>query len=1440
MKMGELLAELNRRGLEVWAEGEHLKLRGPKGAAGEDLRKVLAEHKHELLALLRERHRVNEERPITPVARTGPAPLSYGQQRLWFLDRLEPGGVAYNLVMPMRVEGHLDAVLLERCFVEIVRRHEILRTRYAEQQGVPVQLVDPEPRLEFVVMDETEVFAYEPGGTEEFLRREGERPFDLSEGPLTRVLVIDRGPRGQYVQVCLHHISADVWARGILIRELMTLYGAFAQGQPSPLPPLPLQYSDFAIWQRSHLQGDVRRDLVDAWKRRLSGMPPLLELPADRPRPRVQTYAGGEVHFEMGPPLTEALKALSHAANATPFMGMLGAFFVLLHRLTGREDLVLGANSINRTRTELEPLVGFFVDNLVMRVDLGGRPGFSTVVERVREVVLDAFAHQDLPFDLLVEELKPARNPGYNPLFQTVFSWTRAPGGIPDPSGMKILPLEFETTTSRFDLNLFVEDHGDRLTVRFVFNRGLFDRSTLQHYSDCFQVLLQGLLTEPQRPVSELPLLPAADRERILRQWNDTRAEGGASGPCLHELFEAHAARTPDACALVVGHWELTYGELDQQSDRLAVSLQALGVGPETRVGVCMERSPGLIVSLLAVLKAGGTFLALDPDEPPARLRRIVGDAHPRVLLTSGAHPELEAVATVLHVDTSGAHFLDAIGKRLRRDVTPDHLAYVLYTSGSTGQPKGTEVTHRSIVNYLKWSVEAYRLDEGTGSPVLGSISFDGTLTSLFAPLISGRALFLLPRGQELDLLSSRDYLEQGFSFIKLTPSHLRAFDGLGRLREVLERTHAVVLGGEGLHGGDLETWREQRLAARIINEYGPTEAAVACCFHEVSTGGGPLPERIPIGRPIPNTQLYVLDRQGQPVPVGVSGELHIGGAGLARGYLGRPDLTAERFVPNPFASESSGQEGTRLYRTGDLARYLPDGTLEFLGRLDDQLKIRGHRVEAGEVEAALARHPQVIHAAVVLQRAPGQEPRLVAYVQPADPRTPGGREALEAAVREFLQEQLPEYMRPSVLLVLDALPLTSSGKVDRKALPPPPTGRRESGLAVRGAGALTDTERKLQGLFSEVLGLDAVAPGASFFDLGGHSLLAITLIARIRSVLDVEVPLNEIFERPSVEGLARWIDAQVGAVALRLPDGVVALKPRGRNPPLFIAPPSAGNPAVYVSLTRHLSPEQPVFGFQMPGLMDDGVPRATIEETAAHYVDVMRQLQPQGPYRIAGWSFGGIVVCEMARQLEARGEQVALLGLIDGASLDRKAAQDSQDLRQAVSTGSQLVKVLVETPLPRDYESLKLVGEWMGISLPETPKDLWRKDSGGRRTYLRRFIKDVARTARNMLVTLRAERSYTFTSYGGRATLFRAEPPSEGRDSLVDSVRRFAPNGVQVITVPGNHMTLIMEEKNAAVLASRLQQCLDAVASGMPMQDTPRALLPANGWNAQFSKEVA
>ncbi|MCE9672538.1 amino acid adenylation domain-containing protein [Myxococcus stipitatus] len=1438
MRMGELLAELNRRGLEVWSEGEALKLRGPKGAAGEELRQALAEHKGELLALLRERQRVSETRPIVPTPRTGPAPLSFGQQRLWFLHRLEPGSSAYNLVMPLRVDGgQLDPALLERCFLEIVRRHEILRTRYAEEQGVPVQVVDPEPQLEFATIHEAEVLAFEPDGMEAFLRREGERPFDLTTGPLFRLLVVDRGPQGQYVQACLHHISADVWARAVIVRELGALYQAFSQGLPSPLAPLPLQYSDFAIWQRNHLQGAVRQQLVEAWRRRLEGMPPLLELPADRARPRVQTFAGGEVRLEIPPAVTELLKARSHAASATPFMGMLAAFFVLLHRLTGRDDLVVGANSINRSRPELEPLVGFFVDNLVMRVDLGGRPSFTTVLERVREVVLDAFAHQDLPFDLLVEELKPPRTLGYNPLFQVVFSWTREVDGPAPTSGPQVQPLDFEITTSRFDLNLFAEDRGDRLTLRLVFNRDLFERETIQRYADCLQRLLPALLEAPDRPISEPPMLSLEERERVLHQWNDTRGEG-ADGPCLHELIEARAARSPDACAVVVDDEELSYGELDQRSDRLAAHLQTLGVGPEVVVGIYLGRSPSLVVALLAVLKAGGAFLALDPEEPPERLRRILDDARPKVLIASGAHPERTGM-NVVQVEPSFTALPDATGRRLRRDAAPDHLAYILYTSGSTGQPKGTLVTHRSIVNYLRWCVGAYRLEEGVGSPVLGSVSFDGTLTSLFAPLLVGKALFLLPRHRELEVLASQDYLERDFSFIKLTPSHLRAFDGLGRLREVLARTRAVVLGGEGLHGGDLETWVASDALTRVINEYGPTEAAVACSLHEVPHDGTPLPERVPIGRPITNMELYVLDRDGQPVPRGVVGELYIGGVGLARGYLGRPALTAERFVPNPFVTGQPGREGSRLYRTGDLARHLADGSLEFLGRVDDQLKIRGHRVETGEVEAALSRHPRVVHAAVRLQRAAGEEPRLVAWVQPS-----GAQDApsLEASLRSAIQGLLPEYMRPSTYFFVEALPLTASGKVDRKALPVAPASTPAVLPASARSIGMSSTEQTLQALYGELLGLQTVSPDASFFDLGGHSLLAITLLARIREQLGVEVPLGEVFERPSVKALARWLDGQSQVPASRppLPDGVVALRSSGRNPPLFITPPSAGNPAVYLGLTRHLSPEQPVLGFQMPGVMDDRPPPATVEETAALYIDLMRRAQPEGPYRIAGWSYGGIVACEMARQLEARGERVALLGLIDGASLDRKAARDSRDLREAVSTGSQLVKVMVETPLPRDYENLRLVGEWMGISLPDSPKDLLRKDAGGKRAYLRRFMGDVGRTARNMRVTLRAERSYVFTSYPGTATLFRAEPPKDGRDALVESVSRFARGGVQVTVVPGNHMTLIMEDQHVAVLARHLQASLDAVVPAPWVQAGSRPLLTAGGGVPQFTKEVA
>ncbi|AKQ65681.1 Non-ribosomal peptide synthetase [Myxococcus hansupus] len=1434
MNLGELVAEMNRRGLEVRVEGDALRLRGPKGAADPELRHALAEHKQALLKLLRDHDEVREEAPIVPVRRDGYAPLSYGQTRLWFLDRLEPGSTAYNLVLALQVEGRLDPSILHRCFVEIVRRHEILRTRYAEHEGAAVQWVDPEPRFGFQVLKEAEVLATAPAGVEAFLRREGDRPFDLATGPVVRVLVIEGGEGGQFIQLCLHHIAADVWAQAVLVREVVTLYGAFASGQPSPLPPLTLQYGDFAVWQRDYLQGEVRQRLVDFWRKKLEGAPPLLELPTDHVRPKVQTNRGGEVRFEVGPRVTSALKALSHSAKTTPFVGMLSAFFVLLHRLTGRDDLVLGANSINRTRTELEPLVGFFVDNLVMRVDLGGAPGFSTVLERVRETVLEAFAHQDLPFDLLVEELRPARSLGHNPLFQVVFAWVRAASESPDGTGVRMRPLEFEATTSRFDLNLFVDDHGDRLVARMVYNRDLFEHSTIQHHMDCFQVLLDGLVNEPQRPVAELPVLPPADRERVLQHWNATGTDASPE-VCLHTLIEAQAARNPDAVALVVDDWELTYGELDQLSDRLAAHLQDLDVGPEVVVGVYLERTPELIVSLLAVLKAGGAFLALDADEPTDRLRHIVADARPRVLISTSQRAErlwgMGGFVTVL-VDEGYRDVPAATGVRLRRDVLPGQLAYILYTSGSTGRPKGTEITHRSIINYLRWSARAYRLHEGTGSPVIGSVSFDGTLTSLFAPLLAGRALFLVPRGREIDVLTSGDYPEQGFSFIKMTPSHLRAFNGLGKTRQVLGRAHAVVLGGEGLHGVDLTSWREQGVPTRIINEYGPTEASVACCFEELLPDGAPLPERVPIGRPITGMRLYILDRFLQPVPVGVSGELYIGGIGLARGYLRRPDLTAERFIPNPFDTDSTGAGGSRLYRTGDHARYLHDGRIEYLGRQDDQLKIRGHRVEAGEVEAALGRHDDVVQAAVVLRRAPDGAARLVAYVQPQTMERPDGTD-LRTELRKALRDVVPEYMVPEVIVVLPELPLSPSGKIDRKALPHV-TSEAATGVALARTGALTETERQLQALFSELLGLSAVAPTDSFFELGGHSLLAVTLISRISAKLGVEVPLNEVFDRPSVEALARWIEehsVMVTALVRQLPACVIALKPLGKNPPLFLAPPSAGSPAVYVTLARYLSSDQPVFGFQMPGVMDDQQPPETIEESAALYVAAMRQVQPRGPYRIAGWSYGGLVVCEMARQLEAMGEQVALLGLIDGAALDRLAAHDANG--EEIPGGSQMFKALGEAPMPKDYASARQIGEWMGISLPESLGDLLRRDAEGHHSYLRRFLRDTALTARNFLATRRSEQLYTFTSYSGTATLFRTGPVTVGGDPLVDSVKTFALAGTEVIPVPGNHMTLIMDERNVLVLANEIQKCLDRVLVFPALAELSRAEMPVQGLTA-------
>jgi len=1048
---------------------------------------------------------------ISPRPRSGELPLSFAQQRLWFLDQLEPGSAAYNIPLALRLTGRIDVPALQRAFDEVVRRHEAIRTTFPSVEGLPLQRIAPPFSLELGRMDLRAVaVAAREAELARVLAEEAGRSFSLAEGPLLRACLVALAEEEHVLLLTMHHIISDGWSMGVLVREMTEAYAALSRGQTPSLPPLPIQYADYAAWQREHLRGEVLERQLAYWRERLSGELPVLQLPTTRPRPAFASARGATERLELSEEQTRAVHELARAEGVTPFMVLHAAFSALLHRYSGQEDIVVGTPIANRHRAEVEPLVGFFVNTLALRTDLSGDPSFGELLARAREATLGAYAHQDIPFEALVEALQPARELGRTPFFQVMLVVQNAPMPALSVSGLTISPLTTDSATAKFDLTLFLEEEEGRMLAAWEYRTDLFDAAAVQRMHAHFTALLGGCVSRPQERLSRLPLLPAEERRLLLSQFSQGPL-GHHPQPLAHELFEAQVARTPEAVAVECGTERLTYRELDRRANRLARVLRARGVGPDVCVGLCLERSNELVTAILAVLKAGGAYLPLDPSYPRERLAFMVEQAGVPVLLTSARLREL------LPPHSAEVLFVEADMPVSAQDdappgsgVSPRNLAYVLYTSGSTGTPKGVMVSHEGLANYLAWCAEAYGPGSGEGAPVHSPIGFDLTVTSLFAPLLAGRKAVLVPDGTEVEGLV-RALREGGtFSLVKLTPAHLELLRHQLAPEEA-RRARALVIGGEALVAESLRFWREHAPGIRLINEYGPTETVVGCCTFEVPAG--PLDtSAVPIGKPILNTRLYVLDTRLEPVPVGVVGELYIGGAGVARGYLGRPELTAERFVPDPF----SATPGARMYRSGDLARYLPDGNLDFLGRADQQVKIRGFRIELEEIQSTLERHPAVTGAAVVARDdLPGGR-QLVAYVTLAPEKRPGTEE-----LKGFLAGKLPAYMVPAWFVVLEALPLTVNGKVDRSALPAP----------VRGVGkaapvpARTPTEEALAEMFTEVLGLPSVGVHDSFFELGGHSLLATQLMARVRARFEVPLQIRDVFQTPTIAHLGQLID---------------------------------------------------------------------------------------------------------------------------------------------------------------------------------------------------------------------------------------------------------------------------------------------------------------------------
>jgi amino acid adenylation domain-containing protein len=1072
------------------------------------------------------------------------AELSFAQQRLWFIDQLAPGISAYNMPVAVRLSGALDVAALEHSLAAITRRHEILRTSIVLEGERPVQLIATAEQATAPTLTRLDLQALPAAARAAEAQRlatlEVQRPFDLAHGPLWRAALLHEAPAEHLLLLTMHHAISDAWSIGVLIRELTALYAGFAAGRPATLAPLPIQYADFAHWQRAWLQGQPLAEQLAYWRAQLAGAPDL-ELPSDRPRPPVATYHAANLAFALPAELAAALTALSRQAGATLFMTMLAGLYTLLYRYTGQLDIAVSTAVANRGRPELETLIGCLINLLVLRADLAGNPSFRALLARVQQICQGAFAHQDLPFELLVEQLQPRRDLSRNPLAQVMLIVHNAPRDPIELEGLAVRPLALsERLSAEFDLTIHLWEQPDGLHGQATYNTDLFDAGTIARMLEHWQVLLAGLAADPDQRLDALPLLAEHERRLLLETWNTTAAAYPRELR-LDQLLAQQAARDPRALAVRAGPaGALSFGELDARANQLAHYLQALGVGPDVPVGVCLARSPELVVALLGVLKAGGAYLPLDPAYPHERLALMLSDAQAPVLLTAGALASgWAAPATLVRLDRDWPAIARHPEAAPANAASPDHLAYLIYTSGSTGRPKGVLITQRGLVNYLSWCVPAYRVAEGQGALVHSSIAFDLTVTSLFAPLLAGRPLMLLPDELGPEALHGALAAAHDLSLVKLTPAHLDLLREWLAPEQAAGRTRAFIIGGEQLPAESLRFWQAHAPGTLLVNEYGPTETVVGCCVYTAQPGA-PSAGAVPIGRPIANTRLYVLDPAGRPVPIGVPGELYIGGDGLARGYQGQPALTAERFVPDPFGATP----GARLYRSGDRVRYRADGNLEFLGRRDQQIKLRGFRIETGEIEAALLQHPAVAAAAVALHSAPPAGPRLVAYVVAHGRRAAADEPDAEAFGRElraFLKQRLPEYMLPAAVVALDALPLTPNGKLDRAALPAPADAHPGAAFVA----PRTPAEAQLAAIWSAVLGRERVGVHDNFFALGGHSLLAAQMIARARRALNADLTLRALFEAPTVAGLAATLAPAGAADAL---DDDIPLLARGQR----------------------------------------------------------------------------------------------------------------------------------------------------------------------------------------------------------------------------------------------------------------------------------------------------
>jgi aspartate racemase len=1344
---------------------------------------------------------------VTPVpdgiprpALNEPAPLSYAQERLWFLHQLEPESNAYNVPVLLRVNCALDVDSLTRSIEELLRRHDALRTRFDLVEGQPVQTILPPSHVQLRVEDlrHLPIAEREQRGIAR-AKEESRKPFDLRRGPLFRVHCWRLQDEEYLLLFTLHHIVSDGWSVGILLRELTVLYDAFAQGLPSPLQEPALRYADAALRQRELLRGETLQRHLEFWKEQLRGAPDLLDLPFDHPRLPVQSMRGGSHEVSIPARIADDLRKFSRKEGATVFMTLLAAFQTLLYRYTGQPDFLLGVPVAGRVRVDTEGIVGFFVNTLPLRADFSDDPPFAELLKRVRATSLGCFDHQDLPFERLVEELRPERSARFNPMIQAMFAFENVPMPAMGRSGLKLTPLLLQNETAKFDLSLTLyEENGFSGYLEYASD--LFDPDTVARMEGHFLTLLRGILDNPQERVSRLPLLTNAERATTAAVPTGPTAKPGEI--LVHRLFEHQAVVQPDAIAVESGSSRTSYRELNRLANILARRLRDAGVGPGAVVGVSMDRSTEAVIALLAILKAGGTYLPLDPELPRERLEFMFEETRPTVLLTAPSlHSRLPATGVpVFDVGAEAEEISSAESGNCTGEPGAGDLAYIMYTAGSTGTPKGVEITQGAIGSHCIDCRNLYALSPSDRVLQFSSLAADVSLEQVFSALVSGSTLVLRDR----EVWNAEEFTAK-LRDLRLTVVNLPTAYWHHLVRGWVESPQScnphglrlMIVGGEAMLPEVLASWRKTPMnGVRLLNAYGPTETTITATVYEIPAPGpdaGPEP-RVAIGMPIGNRTAYVLDDNLLPVPRGVVGELVLGGDNVGRGYFARPDLTAAAFIPDPWGP------GSRMYRTGDLVRSLPGGALEFMGRKDQQVKIRGYRIELGEIETALARHPSVREGLVIAHREQGRdEHQLIAYVvwnkgAPAD----------IAALRTFLSDELPGYMVPAIIVPLESIPLTPTGKVDRHALPVPqgPQGQREF-VAPRDL-----LEKQLSNLWERLFNIRPLGITENFFELGGHSLLAVRLFSQIEKLTGRNLPLVTLFQAPTIERLAGILRQQGWEPPW---SSLVPLKGGGSKAPFYCVHGVGGNILEFEHFSRYFDPDRPLYGIQAQGLDGKRPRHNSVEEMALHYIKEIREFQPEGPYYLGGCSFGGLVAFEIAQRLVSAGEQVGLLAMFDTnapgyprylpATTSLRRRWNNLKFRFALHW--QNIKV-ADSAVRWEYVYAK-TGRFFRQYRAKSLRNIRGVTDSVKSLFLPRTLRHVSKGGQT------ANSRYEPKPYPGSVTLFRAtEQPYGIYPDPTNGWSRFVGERVEIHHIPGHHGAIVREPR-ARILVQTLTACLDS-----------------------------